>query len=319
MRSMISRPRRAARTTRAALAACALSSAGCHAFVLREERVTPDPAPVTRLDVVGAETTYVLRTAGYALLSRDRRLLWTRTTLDGARQRFHWLFGVMPPLVAIRVDSAPAPLAAAPTEWEGLPLLTVSLSARAPRRIEPGEDPAVEVPEVAARAARAWVATRHIGTDAWWLEAAAVRIVGDASVRVSAIAQTTAGRAVPLATLFTMPRPTQEQAASPSPSHRGGARAAARTNVWASAWPTALPEPDESRAKFSLAAQAASVLLYLRDRDSTFVAELPARLQAGRTMPELLAASATLPHTVDALDAAWKKWLRSRPSRSVRG
>jgi hypothetical protein len=137
-------------------------------------------------------------------------------------------------------------------------------------------------------------------------------------VRVSAIAQTTAGRAVPLATLFTMARPAQEQAAL-SATHLGGARAAARTNEWPGAWPTALPEPDESRAKFSLAAQAASVLLYLRDRDSTFVAELPARLRAGRTMPELLAASATLPHTVDALDAAWKKWLRSRPSRTVRG
>src|SRR4051794_16037163 len=106
---------------RAAAVAVSLGGSGCHTFVLHEEPITPEPAPVTRVDVAGADTTYVLRASGYALLSRDRRLIWTHTTLDDAVRRYRWLLDAAPPPVAVRVDSAPDAREA--TSWDGMPLL----------------------------------------------------------------------------------------------------------------------------------------------------------------------------------------------------
>jgi hypothetical protein len=291
------------------LAVVALGVAGCRSFVLHEAPVTPEPAPVTRVDVVGADTTYVLRTAGYALLSRDRRLLWARTTIDDAAHRYTTLLGARPPAVAVRVDSAPA---ATSGTWDGLPLIAVHATPPNPKRVMPGEEPARELPQIAARLATTWVRALDVPASAWWFEVGATRLIADPDARVAAVAQaSSAGDRTSLGALLGGPRPATDDTIVSVRLADERPR-----NVGTSTYGASGSEPRLERLpsyRGPLApSQAAALLLFLRDRDPSFVAELPARLKAGATLPELLAKSASLPHTVDAFDVAWRKWLKAR-------
>jgi hypothetical protein len=297
------------------LAVVALGAAGCRSFVLHEEPVTPEPAPVTRVDVVGADTTYVLRTGDYALLSRDRRLLWARTTIDDAAHRYASLLGARAPAVAVRLDSAPG---ATPGTWEGMPLITVRATPPDPKRVTPGEEPARELPQVAAHLATVWVRALDVPASAWWFEVGAARLIADPNARVAAVAQaSSAGDRTSLGALLGAPRPaTDDAVAAVRLEDERPRNVGTSTYGGYGAYGASGTEPRPERLpsyRGPLApSQAAALLLFLRDRDPAFVAELPARLRAGATLPELLAKSESLPHTVDAFDVAWRKWLKAR-------
>ena len=300
---------------RRAVAAGALGTAACHTFVLREATVAPEPAPVTRVDVAGSDTTYVLRTSGYTLLSRDRRLLWTHTTLDDAAHRYRALFGATPPAIAVRVDSAPV---AAGDAWNGLPLVAVRVTPPDPKRVMPGEESAREVPQVAVRVAQTWVRSLGVPAGAWWLEVGATRLVADPAARVAAIAQAAdAGDRTSLGALLGAPRPAVDEMVTTSPTRYDDVRARTASSGAYGAYGTdGSTQPRADRLPGyrgpALPSQAAALLLFLRDRDSAFVAELPARLRTGASLPELLVHSNALPHTVDAFDVEWRKWLKAR-------
>jgi hypothetical protein len=57
-------------------------------------------------------------------------------------------------------------------------------------------------------------------------------------------------------------------------------------------------------------AQSVSVLAFIHERDPGLVARLADELTRGASIPDVLASSATLPHDVAGLDAAWRQWLR---------
>jgi hypothetical protein len=67
-----------------------------------------------------------------------------------------------------------------------------------------------------------------------------------------------------------------------------------------------------------VAAEGASLLLFLRERDPALVTSLAGEPARGRRLPELLAASAALPHSLELLDGEWRKWLRRQPAGSPR-
>jgi hypothetical protein len=136
--------------------------------------------------------------------------------------------------------------------------------------------------------------------------------------------------AVPLATLFAAPWPQgvgllDVLCAEPAAVMRVGEPTA--YDLWSVERPQRVGRAGrasrqaeaEVAAGRALAAQATSVLTFLRERDPAFVAALPAGLAAGRSVAELLAASPTLPHDLDALDAVWRKWMRARPAAERRG
>jgi hypothetical protein len=75
-------------------------------------------------------------------------------------------------------------------------------------------------------------------------------------------------------------------------------------------------QPGRRQFSAPFAAQAASVLAYLRERDAAFVATLPRELARGRPMRELLLASSVLPHDMGALDTQWRRWAQ-RAARSA--
>ena len=64
-------------------------------------------------------------------------------------------------------------------------------------------------------------------------------------------------------------------------------------------------------------AQSVSVLAFIHERDPGLVGRLADELTRGASIPDVLASSATLPHDVAGLDAAWHQWLK-RNERSRR-
>jgi hypothetical protein len=291
----------------------ALGATGCHTFMLREEPVTPEPAPVTRVDVIGGDTTYVLRTAGYVLLSRERRLLWTRSAIDDAAQRYRALLGSEPAAIAVRVDSAPS--ATAGGWWDGLPLVAVRATPFDPKRVTTGEAAARELPQVSARVAESWVRALGVPAGAWWLEVGTVRLVADAGARGAVVRQAAdAGERTSLAAVLGAPRPADAGVVTQARLRDDARTGTVGTSVYApdAGRTAARPEPLPSYRGPLVAAQAAALLLFLRDRDPSFVAGLPARLRGGATLPDLLARSGSLPHAAAAFDAEWRTWLKAR-------
>lgn len=282
---------------------------GCSRFVWNEEPFTPDPAPVSETIVSGTDTTYVLRGSSYHLLASQRSILWQREVLDAVSWRYRELFAEAPPLIAIRVDSSSR---AGDTTWRGVPLTTVASHRRdSAAVIDDKRHGARDAPDspaallvmrslLATAAAEAWLAARTAdasrnddGDDGdpapataagnrlpAWLQAGAVRILASPSAAILAAAEMRAksNRVQPLAALF------------------------------AARWPA---RPNETQAAVGplFVPQSVSVLAFMRERDPTIIARLADELPRGRTVPDVLAKSATLPRDVARLEAEWKKWV----------
>jgi hypothetical protein len=264
---------------------------GCGVFVTRAEPFTPDAPPVSEVEASGRDTAYVVRTPAYVLRTRDRALLWNRAALDDAAWRYRWLFGRTPSTIAVRLDTAGAPGATA-TDDPASAAVTVLLPASATSA--PGRS------ALALRAARAWLGA---GADTtarlpWWFEAGALRIIADGG---GGVPRSRGDDPASLTALLAAARPAGDSLvralvarAADSPDGR------VRRTTSRGGGP-------------SVAADAASLLAFLRERDPALVARLPEALRGGRTLPELLG-GAKVPATVDALDAEWRRWLRKRPA-----
>jgi hypothetical protein len=65
-------------------------------------------------------------------------------------------------------------------------------------------------------------------------------------------------------------------------------------------------------------AQSVSVLAFIHERDPSLVARLADATTRGESVESVLASSTALPHDVAALDAQWRKWLKSGSKRQRR-
>jgi hypothetical protein len=287
------------------LGLCALALAGCSRFVWNDEPFTPDPAPASEVIVAGRDTTYVLRSASYYLLASERSVLWQREVMDDVAWRYRELLGEAPPLIAVRVDTAPGPR---DSTWRGVPLAVVTRRQPGGERGQhekPRDERALHDsattrllagPLLAATAAEAWLAARARGaprdTDGEpagdaarpdarrlalpaWLETGALGILASpgAAMRAASEVRANSRRLLPLASLVGVHRPSQSGVAP------------------------------------VFIAQSVTVLAFMRERDPAIVARLVDELARGRTVGEVLATSTTLPHDVAALEVEWRKWV----------
>jgi hypothetical protein len=328
----------------AALVVATQAGLACSRFVFHEDPFTPDPAPASETVVAGRDTTYVLQAPSYYLLSSQRDALWNREVLDDVAWRYHELFGDAPLRIAIRLDSGV--VADSSTTWRGVPYARIALrrhtetapEAHRPSHGRGGEaDDSARVqmfarPMLAATAAETWLRARTLdaarGSDSQpggpvrtsvaaatlpvWVETGALAILGGGGAEERAHDELRADpkHILPLASLFAT-------AASARPNAmeilRAGATrfglgqagrqhtAAARVQERRDAAPGASP---------LFISQSVSVLTFLHDRDPGIVPRLADELARGGSIPDVLASSATLPHDVAALDAAWHDWLQ---------
>lgn len=339
------------------LARLALLAAGtqvglaCNRFVWHEDPFTPDQAPVSETLVTGHDTTYVLEGASYYLLASQRSALWNREVLDDVAWRYRALFGEAPPAIAIRLDSVAT--SDSTKTWRGVPFARVAVRRRtadvAGKRKD-SRDRDEEVmdsarvrmlagPMLAATAAATWLEARALdaarvsdsqpggptrpsaanGPLPAWIEAGALRILGSGGAvdRANAELRVDPKHMVPLATLF-----STAWTAAPNAIDivRSGAsrfdlddeaprrEAAARARDRRDAAPGASP---------LFIAQSVSVLGFVHERDPALLGRLADELARGGSIPDVLASSATLPHDVAGLDAAWRDWLK-RSQRKAR-
>jgi hypothetical protein len=329
----------------AALVVATQAGLACSRFVFHEDPFTPDPAPASETIVAGRDTTYVLTASSYYLLSGRRAELWDRQVLDDVAWRYHALFGESPPRIAIRLDSV-AVAGDSTTMWRGVPLARVALwphtdSAPAAKHPNHGRDMQVDDsvrvrmvagPMVAATAAQTWLKARtidaarvsdsqpggpvrtssFIGMLPAWIEAGALRILGSAGAADRADEELRADpkRIMPLSSLFATRWPAPPNAAQ---IVRMGMRPfdpdTERPRYEAAA---GAPQPRDAAPGVSplFISQSVSVLSFIHDRDPGLVPRLADELTRGGSIPDVLASSATLPHDVVALDAAWRDWLK---------
>lgn len=331
-------------------------AAGCSRFVWHEDPFTPDQAPVSETIATGHDTTYVLKGPSYYLLSNERSALWNRDVMEDVAWRYHALFGDAPPTIAVRLDTSRAPAAAvdSTTTWRGVPFATVAMRRRssvAPGRKQTERDRDIDAndslrvrilsgPMLAATAAETWLKARTLdatrlsdsqpggpthtviasATMPAWIEAGSLRILGSAGApdRANAELRADAKHIVPLATLFTVAwsaRPNAAEIVRPGISRFGlddesnwQETAAARSRQRRDEAPGASP---------LFIAQCVSVLAFIHERDPGLVSRLTDELSRGASIPDVLASSATLPHDLAGLDAAWRDWLK-RGQRSSR-
>ena len=330
---------------------------GCSRFVWHEDPFTPDPAPATETVVAGRDTTYVLKGSSYYLLSRQRSALWNRDVMDDVAWRYRALFGEAPPMIAIRLDSASLPAIDSTTSWRGVPFASVAVRRRANAEHRKGErnrERDVEAvdsvrarilagPMLAATAAETWLKARTLDAARTpdsqpggpvrtttanvtalpaWIEAGALRILGTpgAPDRASFELRADSKHIVPLASLFTVAwsaRPNAMEIVRSAASRfdmddedvrRDGEARARERRADASAVSGGSP---------LFIAQSVSVLAFVHERDPGLVGRLADELTRGASIPDVLASSATLPHDVASLDAAWRQWLE-RNERSRR-
>ena len=326
-----------------ALVAATQIALGCSRFVWHEDPFTPDQAPTSETLVAGRDTTYVLKGSAYWLLANQRSALWNREVMDDVAWRYHALFGEAPPLIAIRIDSVAT--SDSTTTWRGVPFARVAVRRRTPdadakkqANREREVDDSVRVrmfagPMLAATAAETWlkagtldaarlsdsqpggpsrVSTATAAVPAW-LEAGALRILGSAGAvdRANAELSADSKHIVPLASLFTTAwksPPNAMEIARPGVTRFDLADQDRRQDV------AAARERDRrdaaSGASSLFIAQSVSVLSYIHERDPALVARLADELARGGSIPDVLAASSTLPHDVAGLDAAWRDWLK---------
>ena len=317
----------------------------CSRFVWHEDPFTPDQAPTSETIVAGRDTTYVLKAPGYYLLAKQRSALWNREVLDDVAWRYHALFGDVPPMIAVRLDSATTAADTA-TMWRGVPYATVTVRRRpnadsgrkAPhpdREADANDSVRARIlagPMLAATAAETWLKARALddarvpdsqpggptrpstatATLPSWIEAGSLRILGSGGAPDRAAAELRADpkHVLPLASLFSIAWSTPPDALEivRSGSARFGlddeARqqdAAARARERRDVAPGASP---------LFIAQSVSILAFIHEKDPGLVARLADELTRGASIPDVLASSATLPHDVAGLDAAWHAWLK---------
>ena len=330
--------------------------AACSRFVWHEDPFTPDPAPTSETIVAGRDTTYVLKGASYYLLANQRSALWNRDVMDDVAWRYHALFAESPPVIAIRLDSASAAASDSVTSWRGVPFASVSVRRRptaAPGKKGKDRDRDVEAddsvrarilagPMIAATAAETWLKARTLdaartpdsqpggpvrATTAAaalpaWIEAGALRILGSAGApdRAAYELRADSKHVLPLASLFTVAwsgKPNALEIVRSGSSRFDLDDEEVRRDPMARTRDGRDAGAPAAGASPLFIAQSVSVLAFIHDRDPGLVARFADELPRGASIPDVLASSATLPHDVAGLDAAWREWLK-RTERSRR-
>lgn len=324
-----------------ALAVATQFGIACNRFVWNEDPFTPDPAPVSETLVDGRDTTYVLEGPAYYLLASQRAALWNREVMDDVAWRYRALFAETPEMIAIRLDSVATTDTA--TSWRGVPFAKVAVRRRSAdankrkntRERETEDSARVQLlagPMLAATAAVTWLKARALdaarGLDSQpggpvraasgggplpaWIEAGALRILGSGGAvdRANDELRADSKHIVPLASLFsvawTVP-PNALEIVHPGASRFGRDDAEDRREVAARARERRDVAPGASPL---FIAQSTSLLGFLHDRDPVLLGRLADELTRGGSIPDVLASSATLPHDVSGLDAAWRDWLK---------
>jgi hypothetical protein len=332
-----------------ALVAATQNVLACSRFVWHEDPFTPDPAPASETLVADGDTTYVLRGSAYYLLATQRDALWNREVMEDVAWRYRALFGDAPPVIAVRLDSVATP--SDPATWRGVPLATVALRRRGADGAGKGgerdrdrtaaEDSArvrlFAGPMLSATAAETWLharameaarasdsqpggpsspATRGAYLPAW-MEAGALRILGNSGALLRATSELRADskNIMPLASLFAVGWSARPNAVE---IVRAGASQydLDDEDIRQEAATRARNRRDGTGVSPLFIAQAVSVLSFLQERDPGMVGRLADELSRGASIPDMLASSATLPHDVAGLDAAWRGWLERVTKRS---
>ena len=329
-----------------ALVVATQTGLACSRFVFHEDKFTPDPAPASETLVAGVDTTYVLKAPSYYLLSSRRDALWNREVLDDVAWRYHELFGEAPLRIAVRLDSSA--VSDSTSTWRGVPFARVALhrrtetppeaqhAGRGGRGGEEADSSRAEMfarPMLAATAAQTWLQARTVDaarvsdsqpggpvrtsgaatTLPAWIEAAALAIIGGSGAEERANEELRADpkHVEPLATLFATTAPARPNAMEivRAGSSRFGIGQAGRQHYGAG---RAQERRDVPPGASLFMSQSVSVLTFLHDRDPGIVPRLADELARGGSIPDVLASSTTLPHDVEALDAAWRDWLKRR-------
>ncbi len=333
----------------AALIAITQGLAGCSRFVWHEDPFTPDPAPASETLVAGRDTTYVLRGPAYYLLATQRAALWNREVLDDVAWRYRGLFGDAPPVIAVRLDSVATEHDSA--TWRGVPLATVALRRRGEQASANGKRsgdanrPALEDSArvqlfagamLSATAAETWLRARAVNatrvTDSQpggpssepthgvvlpaWIEAGALRILGNAGASDRAVAELRADtkNIVPLASLFAVGFPARPNALE---IVRGGSNRydLDDEDLRQETLMRARVRREGAGVSPLFIAQSVSVLSFIHEREPAMVGWLVDELSRGVSIRDVVASSTTLPHDVAGLDAAWRDWLKRTAKR----
>jgi hypothetical protein len=324
---------------------------GCSRFVWKEDPFTPDKAPATEIIASGRDTTYVLRRSSYYLLAQQRDALWNREIMDDVAWRYRALFGEAPPPIAIGLDTVMT-TGVADTTWRGLPFATVAprrrpadaSDKRAADRERSEADDAARVrlimgPMLAATAAETWLKARALaaaggsmeqpggperpsptrGALPAWMEAGSLRIMasGGAPDRAAAELRANQKGIVPLPSLFAVAwqrRPNAMEIARGGVGPRDGDADDELRMIDGPSADRRRREPIPGVSPLFIA-QSVSVLAFLHERDVALIARLADDLPRGASIETVLASSTTLPHSVAALEAEWRKWLQRSARR----
>ena len=304
-------------------------SAACSRFVWNEEPFTPDLAPVTEVMASGSDSTFVLKTPSYYLLSGQRAALWNREVLDDVAWRYRALFAESPPMIAVRIDSVAS--TDTTTMFRGVPLARVTTHRRAEdlpagkkrEKAEREYQDSVRArllagPVLAATAAHAWLAARADSNPLpSWMEIGALRILGASGAPDRAAMELRANEKaiVPLATLFAV------RAGKPNATEVARVASAGQFELGDNGDVYETPQRRPVRRDVMpgvspvFMAQSVSVLAFMHDRDPGLVARVADALPRGNSIESVLASSTTLPHDIPSLEAAWKKWLQASQKR----
>jgi hypothetical protein len=309
--------------------ATVVASAACSRFVWNEEPFTPDLAPVTEVVASGGDSTYVLETPSYYLLSGQRSALWNREVLDDVAWRYRALFGESPRKIAVRIDSVASTDTA--TTFRGVPLSRVTTHRRAGeapvgRKIDRAQREVQDSvrarllagPVLAATTAQAWLSARADSNPLpSWIEIGALRILGSGGAPDRAAMELRANEKaiVPLSTLFGIRSAKPNAADVVRAAGAGQFEVGDNGDVYET--PQRRPVRHDVMPGISpvFMAQSVSVLAFMHDRDPGLVARLADALPRGNSIESVLASSASLPHEIAGLDAAWRQWLERSQSR----
>jgi ribosomal protein S9 len=289
----------------------------------------PDVAIPDPIDVGAVDTNYRVSSQANEITSTSRTGVTLGVPpLETTTRRFYELFGELPPNISVVVIDTTNPLFSLPTETAAPSSRTITLVggglSETNAAVRNGCSKALTT-----LAAEAWVgAYANVRADALaseglltgharlqnggkgpglpdWLHAAAIHLIADSSAahESSLEMKKNLGRAVPLKELFNSQIPQRAEAdledllgATPEAgSSEAGSVQMAPTR----------------RATMLFLAQATSVLEYLRvTRGVSVSAGLVMPLLAGWDMGDVLANEPN-PTTLDALDTAWRRWVRT--------
>jgi hypothetical protein len=315
------------------------------AFPRREDVFKPVESTLGEERVVNGDTSYVLRGPGYELYARDRDALPDgQDALDQASASFRRFFSQTPPVVAVELrDSDRDTLALGANGRRAVVLATRRPDERQRRGFAGSGVPtgplvrawlAARVDDLAGRVPPTTAASptvvpaggRAPGTRGWrddarvpdWLETALPALVTDAPA-TEFLTQRLADapdRLLPLATLFASSRPTATRDSGLVEELRDGRQPRGRLRG-------AIDRRGNANAPLAGAllfdAQALSIAQFIRQREGpAFLGTVTDALLRGGSVAAVLPQATTLPKTVDALDTAWRAWLRTEREDSER-